>query len=220
MNNGYIYIRTNEYWNNYDAYKLGKTCNIIDREQTYITSEIKRGYYVMIIEIELKILDEIEKNLQKYFNELNLQIKYDGGIEFYKKEIINYIIPYFDKNKIKYKILSKDEIDELIRKVRKEEGKLKYNPRNYQETIIKKSCEYFENNEKGLLIIPCGVGKTLISLWITQRLKINTIIIGVPNKLLLKQWNKVISDLFENFPCLIVSGGIENDNIIRYNKIQ
>ena len=216
MEYGYIYIRTNEYWNNYDVYKLGKTCNIIDREQTYITSEIKRGNYVMIIEIELKILDEIEKNLQKYFKELNLQIKYDGGIEFYKKEIINYIIPYFDKNKIKYKILSKDEIDVLIRKVRKEEKKFKYNPRNYQETIIKKSCEYFENNEKGLLIIPCGVGKTLISLWITQRLKINTIIIGVPNKLLLKQWQKVIYDLFENFPCLIVSGGIDIDNIIRF----
>ena len=34
------------------------------------------------------------------------------------QEIINFIIPYFDTNNIKYKILSKDEIDGLIRKIR------------------------------------------------------------------------------------------------------
>ena len=40
---GYIYMRTNEYWDLYDAYKLGKTSNIVERETNYITSEIKRG---------------------------------------------------------------------------------------------------------------------------------------------------------------------------------
>ena len=43
MSYGYIYIRSNEYWDFYDVYKLGKTLNIPDREQTYITSEIRRG---------------------------------------------------------------------------------------------------------------------------------------------------------------------------------
>jgi hypothetical protein len=118
MNIGYIYIRTNEYWDLYDSFKLGKTKSIPDREQTYITSEIKRGDYVMIIEIDLINLDNIEKQLQLYFNKLNFHIKFNGGIEFYKKEIINFIIPYFDTNNIKYKILSKDEIDGLIRKIR------------------------------------------------------------------------------------------------------
>ena len=47
----YIYIRSNEYWNIYNVFKLGKTTNIFDRESTYITSEIKRGYYVMILVI-------------------------------------------------------------------------------------------------------------------------------------------------------------------------
>ena len=239
MNIGYIYIRTNEYWDLYDAFKLGKTLSIPDREQTYITSEIKRGIYVMIIEIELIILDNIEKQLQTYFNELNLHIKFNAGIEFYKKEIINFIIPYFDTNNIKYKILSKDEIDGLIRKIRIydnsdntsddesienineqiENIKLnneKYNPRDYQETIIKNSYEYFKINEKGLLIIPCGVGKTLISLWITQELNSNTILIGVPNKLLLKQWKEVICVLFQSVPYLIVSGGVDIENIMRF----
>jgi predicted helicase len=241
MNIGYIYIRTNEYWDLYDAFKLGKTLSIPDREQTYITSEIKRGTYVMIIEIDLIILDNIEKKLQIYFNELNLHIKFNAGIEFYKKGIVNFIIPYFDKNNIKYKILSKDEIDDLIRKIRiydnnnntndvesveyieKQIENIElnnkiYNPRDYQEIIINKSYEYFQINEKGLLIIPCGVGKTLISLWITQKLNLNTILVGVPNKLLLKQWTKVINDLFENIPLLIVYGCVNTKNIMQFLK--
>jgi len=239
MNIGYIYIRTNEYWDLYDVFKLGKTLSIPDREQTYITSEIKRGTYMMIIEIDLIILDSVEKQLQIYFNKLNLHIKFNAGIEFYKKEIINFIIPYFDKNNIKYKILLKDEIDSLIRKIRiydnndntsddesveyieKQIENIElnnkiYNPRDYQEIIINKSYKYFQINEKGLLIIPCGVGKTLISLWITQELNSNTILIGVPNKLLLKQWEEVICVLFQNIPYLIVSGGVDIENIMRF----
>jgi superfamily II DNA or RNA helicase len=231
MNIGYIYIRTNEYWDLYDAFKLGKTLSIPDREQTYITSEIKRGIYVMIIEIGLVILDNVEKQLQIYFNNLNLHIKCNAGIEFYKKEIINFIIPYFNTNNIEYKILSKYEIDGLIRKIRIynnsyntsddesiENIKLNniYNQRNYQEIIINKSYEYFQVNGKGLLIIPCGVGKTLISLWITQKLNLNTILIGVPNKLLLKQWEEVICVLFQSVPYLIVSGGVDIENIMQF----
>ena len=228
MDIGYIYIRTNEYWNSYDAYKLGKTLNIPDREQTYITSEIKRGYYEMIFEIDLTILDDIEKQLQIYFNELNLHIKFNAGIEFYKKEIIHLIIPYFDRNNIKYKILSKDEIDDLIRKIRICDNNdsienIKINndklPREYQELIINNSYEYFQICKKGLLIIPCGVGKTLISLWITHKLNSNTILIGVPNKLLLKQWEKVICDLFDNIPLLIVYGGVNTENIMQFLEI-
>lgn len=50
--NGYIYVRTNEYWDLYDVYKLGKSSNILDRETNYITSEINRGTYIMIIELK------------------------------------------------------------------------------------------------------------------------------------------------------------------------
>jgi hypothetical protein len=223
MNIGYIYIRTNEYWDLYNAFKLGKTSSILDREQSYITNEIKRGHYVMIFEIDLIILDNIEKQLQLYFNELNLHIKFNAGIEFYKKKIIDYIIPYFDTHNIKYKILTKNEIDDLIRKIRiyndKNDRILSSIcplctaiccPRYYQEIIINKSYDYFQVNEKGLLIIPCGVGKTLISLWITQKLNLNTILIGVPNKLLLIQWKSVINILFQDIPYLIVSAKNKN----------
>lgn len=62
----------------------------------------------------------------------------------------------------------------------------------------------------------CGVGKTLISLWITQELNLNTILNGVPNKLLLKQWEEVICVLFQSVPYLIVSGGVDTENIMRF----
>jgi hypothetical protein len=86
--------------------------------------------------------------LLSLYNKLNLNIKFNAGIEFYKKEIINFIIPYLDTNNIKYKILSKEEIYDLIRKIRfydnnyisdtsdDENIKLNnkiYNPRDYQK---------------------------------------------------------------------------------------
>lgn len=281
MKIGYIYIRTNEYWDIYDAFKLGKTTSIPDREQTYITSEIKRGGYVIVIEIDIDLLDNIEIQLQIYFNQLNLGIKFNAGVEFYKKEILVLIVPYFETNHIKYRILSNEEIGCLIKKTRdnnytserdnikhlneivpvvvnvKEkfpnpetatlvpqlspkpsvrhsikilqntqenlknttthsEAEMTYTPRNYQISIINKSYEYFQTYSKGLLIIPCGVGKTLISLWITQKLEYNTILIGVPNKLLLKQWEQVICLLFPTTQYLIVSSGVNNANITQF----
>lgn len=219
MNCGYIYIRTNEYWDTYNIYKLGKTKNILDRDQGYITGEVRRGHFVMVVEIQLTILDELEKHLMNYFNDLNLHI--DGGEEFFKKDIIYFIIPYLEQNNIQYKILSKEEISCLTRTKRIYDNNKKpielnnviYKPRDYQEIIIAKSNNYFQTNEKGLLIIPCGVGKTLISLWITQKLNFATILIGVPNKLILKQWKEVVCILFQDMPYFIVSGGVDVENI-------
>src|SRR5690606_27354922 len=105
---------------------------------------------------------------------------------------------------IKYKKLSKQEISDLVRcnRVRKTIKKINiqslihilkskrtnkqivsYIPRNDQTIIIGKSVIHFQQYDKGMLILMCGVGKTLISLWITQELNSNTILIGVPNKL-------------------------------------
>jgi len=105
-------------------------------------------------------------------------------------------------------------------------------PRPDQSEIIEASVHYFSErakndsvfrqlsqkteHNKGLLIIPCGVGKTLISLWITQRLNSNKILVGVPNKLLLKQWEKIICLFFQGVQHLVVSGGIDVDDIIQF----
>ena len=229
---GYIYVRNHSSYDIDDACKLGKTTNIPERDTQYSTGEIKRGYFELVFEVPIQQTGIIERLLQHKFREFN--IKYDAGTEFYNKKIITLIEPYLITIGIKYKKLNKEEINELLRcnRVRKtikkiniqsliqflKSKKVSYTPRDYQEAIIKKSYEYFKVNEKGLLVIPCGVGKTLISLWIAQRLNSQTILIGVPNKLLLKQWQNIVHCLFQNIPYLIISGGIDIENITNFLK--
>ena len=233
--NGYIYIRYHESYDKYDAYKLGKTENIPNRDNGYVTGEILRGHFEAAFEVPIEKMGIIERLLQNEFRELNIKI--DGATEFYNKQIIELIEPYLIKLGVQYKKLTKQEINGLVRcnRVRKTIQKINirslinilkskrtnkqiisYIPRNDQTIIIGKSIIHFQQYDKGLLIIPCGIGKTLISLWITQELNSNTILIGVPNKLLLKQWEEVICVLFQSVPYLIVSGGVDTENIMRF----
>jgi len=237
-NNGYIYIRNHPSYDVDDACKMGKANNIPERDTQYSTGEIKRGYFEAVFEVPIEKMGIIERLLQNEFRELN--IKYDAGTEFYNKKIITLIEPYLITLGIKYKKLSKQEIIDLVRcnRVRKTMKKINiqslihilkskrtnkeivsYTPRNDQTIIIRKSIMHFQQYDKGILVLMCGVGKTLISLWITQELDSNTILIGVPNKLLLKQWEEVICVLFQHIPYLIVSGGIDIENIIRFLEI-
>ncbi len=233
--NGYIYVRNHPSYDVDDACKMGKANNIPERDTQYATGEIKRGYFEAVFEVPIEKMGIVERLLQNEFRELN--VKYDAGTEFYNKKIITLIEPYLITLGIKYKKLTKQEISDLVRcnRVRKTIKKINiqslihilkskrtnkqivsYIPRNDQTIIIGKSVIHFQQYDKGMLVLMCGVGKTLISLWITQELNSNTILIGVPNKLLLKQWEKVVCILFQNIPYLIVSGGVDIENIIRF----
>lgn len=91
-------------------------------------------------------------------------------------------------------------------------------PRDDQVKIIDKAVEHFCKHDKGMLVLICGVGKTLISLWITLQLIIlqlipRTILIGVPNKLLLDQWAGVIHLIFGKIPLFKVSDNVNIDSI-------
>ena len=233
--NGYIYVRNHPSYDVDDACKMGKANNIPERDTQYATGEIKRGYFEAVFEVPIEKIGIVERLLQNEFRELN--VKYDAGTEFYNKKIITLIEPYLIKLGIRYRKLSKQEISDLVRcnrvkntikkiniqslihilkSKRTNEQIISYTPRNYQTIIIEKSVKHFQEHDKGMLVLMCGVGKTLISLWITQELNSNTILIGVPNKLLLKQWEKVICVLFQSVPYLIVSGGICIEEINRF----
>jgi superfamily II DNA or RNA helicase len=242
---GYIYIRFHESFIIYNMCKLGKAQNIPDRDAQYATGEIKRGYFEAVFEVSFTKMGIIERLLQYEFREFNVKYNagtefYDtkiitliepyliaNGINYRKlsnqeiSELVrcNRVRTIMKKINIKsfiHILKSKRPISYIPINDQTIENNEIYNPRDYQETIIKNSYEYFKINEKGLLIIPCGVGKTLISLWITQELNPNTIIIGVPNKLLLEQWKDVIVVLFQHVPCLIVSSGVDIEKIMRF----
>ena len=232
--NGYIYLRNHPSYDVYDAYKLGKTINIPERDTQYVTGEIKRGDFEAVFKVPIEKMGIVEGFLQYEFRELN--VYYGAGTEFYNKKIFTLIEPCLIRLGIKYRKLSKQEISDLVRRnrVRKTIKKINiqslihilksertnkqivsYTPRNEQTIIIDKSVIHFQQYDKGMLVLMCGVGKTLISLWVTQELNSNTILIGVPNTLLLKQWKKVICDLLDVTP-FIVSGGVDTQGIMRY----
>lgn len=237
---GYIYIRNHASYEFHNACKLGKASNIPERDSQYATGEIRRGYFELVIEMPYSIITTVERMLQTYFNRMGFHIKFDGGCEFYNYAIIKHILPYLEKTNIKFRVLSKAEISELIRchRIRKiieiikdnlkllrvfqkrlterqrpTEPPVKFTPRPDQSVIINNSVKYFETNDKGLLVLMCGVGKTFISLWISQAIKAKTILIGVPNRLLLNQWELDVGGLFPNSNILLVSGGINKDRI-------
>jgi len=234
LNYGYIYIRYHESYDIYNVCKLGITTNIPDRDSTYATGEVRRGVFEIVFEVEVpceKILEDIEESIQEKFHEFNYKI--NGGKEFFNKKILNLIEPYLNTLDVKYRKLSSQEISSLLRRHRIRESfkkiiqfmKLKrtkqiYIPRNYQTIIIKNAVIHFQKYDKGILVLICGVGKTLISLWITQELKSNTILIGVPSLNLMEQWEKVIRVLFKNVPCLFVSNGLGVKNIMQFLENQ
>lgn len=218
---GYIYVRNHLSYDSYHGCKIGKTHNIPERDTHYATGEIERGYFELVLEVSMDKMDKIERLIQSEFSEL--QIKYNAGTEFYNREVINLIEPYLVKLEIKYRKLSKQEIHDLLRINRIKETidkinikslihalkpkNIPYTPKCYQKDIIEKSYSYFQQYNKGLLVIPCGTGKTLISLWITLKLNINTVLIGVPNITLLLQWKKLITYL--EIPSLVVASGVD-----------
>ena len=130
---GYIYIREHEAYSKYDACKLGKTENIPERDNTYITGEIFRGIFTLVFEVKKEQLDKIEKDLQENYK--NLNIYNNGGTEFFKIEIKELIEPYFKEKNIYYKILSEEDIKSLKRKYREKRVKEDKNYIKYLEDI-------------------------------------------------------------------------------------
>lgn len=214
---GYIYVRTHESYDKFNAYKLGKTDNIPNRDSNYTTSEIVKGKFIIVIEVDYDFLDDIESKLKNYFILLEYHIYHNGGTEFFKKEIQDKIIPFLNSNHINYKLLSENEINELIRKTKKhifDESIIK--PREDQEIIINNLFSHLQENDKALLILMCGIGKTLISLWTIEKLKFSKIIIGVPNTLLLKQWYSEINRIMKDINILLVKSSVSEDNIKKF----
>lgn len=192
---GYFYIRQHISYDLHNVYKIGITKNIPKRNNQYITGEFDRGKFIYVFEVKKVEMRNIENLLKEKFENLNMYI--GGGTEFFDKNIIEYIEPFFKQNKFEYKKLDNEEIKNLTR-TKDTKKELIYKPRYYQDEIIQISINYFKTKDKGILVLPCGLGKTLISLFIVKDLNINTILIGVPNTKILYQWKNIIKILFEN----------------------
>jgi len=63
----------------------------------------------------------------------------------------------------------------------------KFTPFDFQDKIINDVVNGFKATNRGKVIAACGTGKTLTSLWITERLKAKNILFLAPNLALIKQ---------------------------------
>jgi hypothetical protein len=177
---GYIYIRIHPSYDIEKACKLGKTYNIPERDSQYATGEIRRGYFNLVFQVPYNLVSKIEESLQYKFNIFN--IKYDGGTEFFNKEIIDKIEPYLIEECIKYKKLTEEEINELVRCNREKQNKSIWNERDYQREIINFSKKELLQNKKIYIELPTGGGKSYIVYNLFDILQSKIVIIISPRK--------------------------------------
>ena len=112
-NKGTIYLRDTEWYRAKNVIKMGITSNPKDRSSNYITGEVERGEYILVVEIPLEKMKPIDDLLKYKFR--NYHIYYGGGTEFYDRSIYNLVVPYLQTLNIEYKVLSKEEIDIMER---------------------------------------------------------------------------------------------------------
>jgi predicted helicase len=234
MNNGYIYIRKHVSYDKYDVCKLGKTINLIERNSTYKTGEVKCGNFELVIQVSKLKLNIIEKILQEHFKSYHYYL--DGGVEFYKKDIIQLIVPYLETLNLDFHVLSKDQIKLMIRNNIKKQininnlkNILKYSMRNkvtneiiipqeHQLNVLLKIEDFYNNNNIGKIIHACGLGKALLGILIAHKLKFKLVVIGVPSIYLQKQMKNEIIKIFNHNNNILYVGGETEYKINKINS--
>ena len=191
---GYIYIRDNEWYREDNIYKVGITTSIKDRNNTYITGELYRGFYIKIYEFNInqQKLNIIDKLLKREFKYLN--IYFDGGTEFYDRCIIDIIEEFFIKYKFDFTSIAENELKRLNRNndiinnnFLKLSNKLLNNNKNkkeilrdYQIEAITYITKQLKINNKCYLHLATGAGKSKIAINVISNIQSLNIIIFSP----------------------------------------
>jgi superfamily II DNA or RNA helicase len=89
----------------------------------------------------------------------------------------------------RFDALDSDFFDRLANylKTRRIAPPAKKSPHITQQEAIEAAVLYYEKNKRGQLILPCGAGKTLASIWISEKLESKNILIMLPSLSLLSQ---------------------------------
>lgn len=221
---GYIYIRDNEWFKLRNVYKLGITHSIKDRSNSYITSEIIRGCFIVIVEVDLtnNSLSSIDNLMKKEFKELN--IYFDGGTEYYNRIVIDKIEDFLIKFNINYNYKNENELKRINREnepsiIIKQEQKLEL--RDYQETAINVIVNELQLTNKIYLDLSTGGGKSTIAYITMTKIKPDIILIFSPRTTIKKQnINEKYLNLLKkcNHNPLIINECIQSYNKV-YNKI-
>jgi len=207
----YIYIRDNEWFRKEDVIKVGITKSIIERGNTYMTGEIYRGEFIKILKLKIDNLRIIDNLIKIQFKKLN--VYYDGGTEFYKRDIINYLEDYLSHLNISYELYNEKELKRINRKLKilynykRFYDKFQIKLRDYQIKIINEGYNLLKLNKKLYLELATGAGKSLIAYKLINLIKPKNIIIFTPRIDICQQnkKDKYIQNLDYNYDNLFCS---------------
>lgn len=217
--------------------KIGSCGNWVDRSSTYKTSYPLHNIkpYCIIITERHTLVETIFLKEFKEFSSVKHEDYKDGGTEWITKKLsIKEIKDVLNKHPtIICRLLEDAELDKYLddaeRKVRElqEEKQKKLNEEYelYIETLNEeifpyelRGCQpgaankierHFQTENSCIVNWPCGLGKTILSLYIIR--SYNTILIGVPSALLVIQWVQLLQKCFPLSEILaIMSSSVED----------
>ncbi len=98
----------------------------------------------------------------------------------------------------------------------KAKSRVFFKPKDHQREAIDSCIKGFENASRGQLILPCGAGKTLTSLWIKESLNAQITLVLVPSLALLRQikgeWSAQRKNYYR-YICVCSEKDIDKDNV-------
>ncbi len=134
-------------------------------------------------------IDEVSQTRNQHFQFINIT-----DLLEIKPETFSAISDFLNNSKVKNQLLT---------------------PKPHQQTAIQNAVNYYTNNNTGKLILPCGAGKTLTSLWIKEALNANSTLVILPSLSLLRQfkneWKSQSKQQFD-YLCVCSDSDIDNDD--------
>lgn len=171
-----------------------------------------------ILEIENEIIQIYQDKRNKYF-----QTEYFNCDD--KKKFNETIIMVLDKNKIKYTVHSIHNFEReyydnksIIQDALMLSNNIK--PEDHQTEVLLKIDDFYKSNDIGKLVHACGLGKSLLSIFIVKLLQFKLVVFGVPSINLQKQMTEEIMKIFPNYENILYIGGTCDDNVKSTNNIE
>ena len=158
-----------------------------------------------MIDYEVLTIEELNE-IKKYENKINLKIKQKNIIKKIIKKIKKIYFKIYINNWIKncndipYTNIQKLYINKFVGNwIRNIRGYINnYKPLQHQIEVLRKIIDYYNNYDIGKIIWCCGLGKTLLSLFIIELMRFKTILYGVSSTNLQIQVADEILKLYPN----------------------
>ena len=172
--------------------------------------KIKNGGGTEFIKIE---------GLETLYNFIEHEFKHIGlKVERYTEEDIQVMNETTRLKVAKLEATKERERNELlvifreIMKKKELEKKKKPIARGIQQDIL--NLNYFKYNDIGTLILPCGIGKSILSLFLNDQVKSNKTIIGVPSLNLVGQFRKECLKFMDKENILCIGSNYETKRLV------